>query len=53
MQEGKKDPEVIGVAQPCPGSSGILYASEVLAAEGRKLRKDLPHFSDIFNVLFV
>ena len=52
MKKLKKDPQVIGIAQPCPGGGRCLNAPEILTAEGRKRGEDLPHFSDIFNILF-
>jgi hypothetical protein len=52
MEKLKKDPQVIGIAQSGSGRSRCFNAPEILAAEGRKREQNLPHFFDIFNILF-
>ena len=51
LDKFKKDPQIIGVCKPGPGSCGLFNSPEILPAETREIFQDLTHFFCVFYFL--
>lgn len=51
LQKFEKDPQVIGVGQPCAGPCRPLDPAEILSAETGQVLQNLPHFFRVADLL--
>ena len=51
LDKFKKNPQIIGISKPGPGSCGLFNSPEILPAETREIFQDLTHFFCVFYFL--